>query len=161
MQPQNKKLIHDLDVLADLCSKYKNDNKAIVMTNGCFDILHSGHTYILEESKKLGDILIVAINSDKSIKKIKSEDRPIISELDRAYVLSCLTSVDHVILFDDETPEKIISKILPDILVKGSDYEGKKIAGEEILSKHNKKIILLDVISGKSSTNIIKKILKL
>ena len=161
MQPQNKKLIHDLDVLADLCSNYKNDNKAIVMTNGCFDILHSGHTYILEESKKLGDVLIVAINSDKSIKKIKSEDRPIISELDRAYVLSCLTSVDHVILFDDETPEKIISKILPDILVKGKDYEGKKIAGEEILSKHNKKIILLDVISGKSSTNIIKKILKL
>ena len=161
MQPQNKKLVHDLDSLADLCSKYKNDNKAIVMTNGCFDILHSGHTYILEESKKLGDILIVAINSDKSIKKIKSEDRPIISELDRAYVLSCLTSVDHIILFDDETPEKIISKILPDILVKGSDYEGKKIAGEDILSKHNKKIILLDVISGKSSTNIIKKILKL
>ncbi len=131
------------------------------MTNCSFDILHSGHTYILEESKKLGDILIVAINSDKSIKKIKSEDRPIISELDRAYVLSCLTSVDHIILFDDETPEKIISKILPDILVKGSDYEGQKIAGEDILSKHNKKIILLDVISGKSSTNIIKKILKL
>ena len=100
-------------------------------------------------------------NSDKSIKKIKSEDRPIISELDRAYVLSCLTSVDHVILFDDETPEKISSKILPDILVKGSDYQGKKIAGEEILSKHNKKIILLDVISGKSSTSIIDKILKL
>ena len=161
MQPQNKKLIHDLDELADLCSKYKNDNKAIVMTNGCFDILHSGHTYILEESKKLGDVLIVAINSDKSIKKIKSEDRPIISELDRAYVLSCLTSVDHIILFDDETPEKIISKILPDILVKGSDYKGKKIAGEEILSRNNKKIILLDVISGKSSTSIIKKILKL
>ena len=161
MQPQNKKLIHDLDELADLCSKYKNDNKAIVMTNGCFDILHSGHTYILEESKKLGDILIVALNSDISIKKIKSQDRPIISQNDRAYVLSCLSSVDHIILFDDETPEIIISKLLPDILVKGSDYKDKKIAGEETLLMNNKKIVLLDLVNGKSSTSIIEKISKL
>ena len=161
MHLKNKKLVTDIKKLMEVCKQYKSSGKTIVMTNGCFDILHAGHTYILEESKKLGDILIVALNSDISIKKIKSQDRPIISQNDRAYVLSCLSSVDHIILFDDETPEKIISKILPDILVKGSDYQGKKIAGEEILSKHNKKIILLDVISGKSSTNIIKKILKL
>ena len=160
MHLKNKKLIPNLTDLAELCQKHSHDGEKIVMTNGCFDILHSGHTYILEESKKLGDILVVALNSDKSIKKIKSSNRPIVSEIDRAYVLSCLRAVDYIILFDDETPEKIISTLMPDILVKGSDYKGKKIAGEEILLKNNKKIALIDLIDGKSSTSIIKKILK-
>ena len=161
MRLKNKKLVSDLTRLNQICLKYKNDDKKIVMTNGCFDILHSGHVHILEESKKLGDILIIALNSDKSVKKIKSSNRPIIAETDRAYVLSCLSSVDHIILFDEETPELVISEILPDILVKGSDYKGKKIAGEEILLKHNKEIKLIDLIDGKSSTAIINKISKL
>ena len=161
MHLKNKKLIPNLTDLAELCQKHSHDGEKIVMTNGCFDILHSGHTYILEESKKLGDILIVALNSDKSIKKIKSSNRPIVSEIDRAYVLSCLSAVDYIFLFDDETPEKIISTLMPDILVKGGDYKGKKIAGEEILLKSNKKIALIDLIDGKSSTSIIEKILKL
>ena len=116
MRLKNKKLVSDLTRLNEICLKYKNDDKKIVMTNGCFDILHSGHVHILEESKKLGDILIIALNSDKSVKKIKSSNRPIIAETDRAYVLSCLSSVDHIILFDEETPELVISEILPDIL---------------------------------------------
>jgi len=161
MHLKNKKLVTDIKKLMEVCKQYKSSGKTIVMTNGCFDILHAGHTYILEESKKLGDILIVALNSDISIKKIKSQDRPIISQNDRAYVLSCLSSVDHIILFDDETPEIIISKLLPDILVKGSDYKDKKIAGEETLLKNNKKIVLLDLVNGKSSTSIIEKISKL
>ncbi len=161
MHLKNKKLVTDIKKLMEVCKQYKSSGKTIVMTNGCFDILHAGHTYILEESKKLGDILIVALNSDISIKKIKSQDRPIISQNDRAYVLSCLSSVDHIILFDDETPEIIISKLLPDILVKGSDYKDKKIAGEETLLMNNKKIVLLDLVNGKSSTSIIEKISKL
>ena len=161
MHLKNKKLVTDFKKLMEVCKQHKSSGKTIVMTNGCFDILHAGHTYILEESKKLGDILIVALNSDISIKKIKSQDRPIISQNDRAYVLSCLSSVDHIILFDDETPEIIISKLLPDILVKGSDYKDKKIAGEETLLKNNKKIVLLDLVNGKSSTSIIEKISKL
>lgn len=161
MHLKNKKLVTDIKKLMEVCKQYKSSGKTVVMTNGCFDILHAGHTYILEESKKLGDILIVALNSDISIKKIKSQDRPIISQNDRAYVLSCLSSVDHIILFDDETPEIIISKLLPDILVKGSDYKDKKIAGEETLLKNNKKIVLLDLVNGKSSTSIIEKISKL
>ena len=161
MHLKNKKLVTDIKKLMEVCKQYKSSGKTIVMTNGCFDILHAGHTYILEESKKLGDILIVALNSDISIKKIKSQDRPIISQNDRAYVLSCLSSVDHIILFDDETPEIIISKLLPDILVKGSDYKEKKIAGEETLLKNNKKIVLIDLVNGKSSTSIIEKISKL
>lgn len=161
MHLENKKLVKNLDELLSLCSDYTAKNKTIVMTNGCFDILHCGHTHILEESKKLGDILIVAVNSDQSIKKIKSSKRPIVTELDRSYILSCLSSVDHIILFNEETPEKIISKVLPDILVKGSDYKGKKIAGEDVLIKHKKKIVLIDLIDGKSSTSIINKILGL
>jgi len=161
MNLKNNKLIRNLKSLKDLCLSYESNNKKIVMTNGCFDILHAGHTYILEESKKLGDILIVALNSDLSIKKIKSKDRPIVSEFDRAYVLSCLSSVDHIILFDNESPEEIICEILPEILIKGSDYKGKKVAGEDCLAKNGKKVVLIDLIEGKSSTSIIDKVSKL
>ena len=161
MNLKNNKLIKDLKDLKALCLSYQSGDKKIVMTNGCFDILHVGHTYILEESKKLGDILIVALNSDLSIKKIKSKDRPIVSELDRAYVLSCLSSVDHIILFDNESPEEIICEILPEILIKGSDYKGKKVAGEDCLIKNGKKVVLVDLIEGKSSTSIIDKVSKL
>ena len=161
MNLKNNKLIRNLKSLKDLCLSYESNNKKIVMTNGCFDILHAGHTYILEESKKLGDILIVALNSDLSIKKIKSKDRPIVSELDRAYVLSCLSSVDHIILLDNESPEEIICEILPEILIKGSDYKGKKVAGEDCLAKNGKKVVLIDLIEGKSSTSIIDKVSKL
>ena len=161
MNLKNNKLIRDLKDLKALCLSYQSGDKKIVMTNGCFDILHAGHTYILEESKKLGDILIVALNSDLSIKKIKSKDRPIVSELDRAYVLSCLSSVDHIILFDNESPEEIICEILPEILIKGSDYNGKKVAGEDCLIRNGKKVVLIDLIEGKSSTSIIDKVSKL
>ena len=148
MNLKNNKLVRNLKDLKALCLSYESSNKKVVMTNGCFDILHAGHTYILEESKKLGDILIIALNSDLSVKKIKSKDRPIVSELDRAYVLSCLSSVDHIILFDNESPEEIICEILPEILIKGSDYQGKKV-------------VLIDLIEGKSSTSIINKVSKL
>ena len=161
MNLKNNKLIKNLRDLKALCLSYESNNKKIVMTNGCFDILHSGHTYILEESKKLGDILIVALNSDLSVKKIKSKNRPIVSELDRAYVLSCLSSVDYIILFDNESPEEIICEILPDILIKGSDYRGKKVAGEDCLTRNGKKVVLIDLIKGKSSTSIIDKVSKL
>ena len=161
MNLKNNKLIRNLKDLKALCVSYESNNKKIIMTNGCFDILHAGHTYILEESKKLGDILIVALNSDLSVKKIKSKNRPIVSELDRAYVLSCLSSVDYIILFDNESPEEIICEILPDILIKGSDYKGKKVAGEDCLTRNGKKVVLIDLIKGKSSTSIIDKVSKL
>ena len=161
MNLKNNKLVRNLKDLKALCLSYESSNKKVVMTNGCFDILHAGHTYILEESKKLGDILIIALNSDLSVKKIKSKDRPIVSELDRAYVLSCLSSVDHIIIFDNESPEEIICEILPEILIKGSDYQGKKVAGEDCLIKNGKKVVLIDLIEGKSSTSIINKVSKL
>ncbi len=131
-----------------------SDQKKIVFTNGCFDILHRGHVDYLEEARKLGDILVVAVNSDQSIKRIKGDNRPINSESDRASIISKLESVDYVTIFDDDTPEKLIASIRPTILVKGADYKGKEIAG----SKYANQVILIDFVEGKSSSNIIEKI---
>ena len=151
--------IKDFDSLKRICIELQQSEKKIVFTNGCFDILHSGHIFSLSEAKKFGDILIVAVNSDKSVKKIKGNQRPIVTEIDRLIVLAAISHVDYLILFDDETPEKIICEILPDILVKGKDYEGKGIAGEECLKANGKEIKLIEMIDNISTTNIIKKIL--
>ncbi len=155
---QTNKIIPSIEVLIDLCKTLVMNNKKIIMTNGCFDIIHPGHIHLLSESKKLGDTLIVAVNSDKSVKELKGNNRPINNQNDRLYVLSGLESVDYVILFDDITPEKLICTILPDILVKGSDYKGKEIAGKDCLDKNGKKIILVDILPEKSTTNIIDQI---
>ncbi|PAF52645.1 D-glycero-beta-D-manno-heptose-7-phosphate kinase [Helicobacter sp. 13S00477-4] len=132
------------------------NDKKIVFTNGCFDILHRGHISYLQSSKKLGDILIVGLNSDLSVKRLKGEERPINSQEDRAFILAGLESVDFIIIFDEDTPEELIAAIKPDILVKGKDYEGKRIAG----SQHAKEVLLIDFIEGKSTTNILNKIKK-
>tara|TARA_B100000941_G_scaffold286177_1_gene259312 strand:- start:145 stop:591 length:447 start_codon:yes stop_codon:yes gene_type:complete len=142
----------------ELRNSYGHNGKKIIMTNGCFDILHTGHIHLLSEARKLGDILIVALNSDSSVKLNKGNARPINTEIDRAYVLSALQNVDHIIIFNEETPEKIICTILPDILVKGSDYKDKYIAGQTCLEKVGKKIALIDLIEGKSTTGLINKL---
>lgn len=128
-------------------------NKKIIFTNGCFDILHKGHVSYLQKAKKLGDILIVGLNSDASVKRLKGKGRPINTQDDRAYVLSGLECVDFVVIFDEDTPEDLIALISPDVLVKGKDYEGKTIAG----TKYAKEIKLIDFVDGKSTTNILKK----
>ena len=158
MYPKSNKLIPSLDNLVELSNRYRNDGKKIIMTNGCFDILHVGHIHLLNEAKKLGDLLIVALNSDSSVKLNKGNARPINTEIDRAYVLSAAQNVDYIILFDEETPEKIICTILPDILVKGSDYKDKYISGQKCLEEVGKKIVLIDLIDGKSTTDLIKKL---
>ena len=142
----------------ELRNSYGHTGKKIIMTNGCFDILHTGHIHLLSEARKLGDLLIVALNSDSSVKLNKGNARPINTEIDRAYVLSALQNVDHIIIFNEETPEKIICTILPDILVKGSDYKDKYIAGQTCLEKVGKKIALIDMIEGKSTTGLINKL---
>ena len=142
----------------ELRNSYGHTGKKIIMTNGCFDILHTGHIHLLSEARKLGDLLIVALNSDSSVKLNKGDARPINTEIDRAYVLSALQNVDHIIIFNEETPEKIICTILPDILVKGSDYKDKYIAGQTCLEKVGKKIELIDMIEGKSTTGLINKL---
>ncbi|PAF49835.1 bifunctional heptose 7-phosphate kinase/heptose 1-phosphate adenyltransferase [Helicobacter sp. 12S02232-10] len=129
-------------------------NKKIIFTNGCFDILHKGHIFYLQKAKNLGDILIVGLNSDASVKKLKGEKRPINSQDDRAFVLAGLESVDFVVIFDEDTPEELIASIRPDVLVKGKDYEGKEVAG----TKYAKELKLVDFVDGRSTTSILKKV---
>ena len=137
-----------------LAENLKKENKKIVFTNGCFDILHIGHVKYLQKAKTLGDILIVGVNSNKSVKRLKGNNRPVNDEYDRAYLLSSLEVVDYVVIFEEDTPYELIKKIKPDILVKGKDYEGKEVVGSDIA----KEVKLIEFINGKSTTNIINKI---
>ena len=148
--------ILSLDSLLLEINKHRNNSKRIVFTNGCFDILHVGHVQYLHQAKKLGDILIVAINSDNSVKLNKGPSRPINSFEDRACIIASLESVDYVIKFEEETPLNLIKKITPDFLVKGGDYKNKQVAGQDFA----KELVLIDFVSGKSTTNIIKQIKK-
>ena len=147
----NVKNIEDLKVTL---AKLKQEHKKIVFTNGCFDILHLGHVKYLEQAKKMGDILVIGVNSDNSVKKLKGDNRPINSEYDRAYLLNSLKSVDYTIVFNEETPYELIKIIEPDVLVKGGDYKVQDIVGNDIA----KSTVVIDYIKGKSTTSIINKI---
>ena len=138
----------------------KSEKKKIVFTNGCFDLLHVGHIRYLSNAKKLGDFLIVGLNSDESVKILKGQNRPINKFEDRAMLLSALRSVDLVIMFEEQTPENLINKIVPDVLVKGGDYDIEDIAGYHTVIKNGGKVKTLDFYKGYSSTNYIKKINK-
>ncbi len=160
MRLKNSKIISDIDRLKSIVEKKQREGKCVVFTNGCFDILHPGHIFVLEQAKSKGDFLVVGLNSDKSVKSFKSKSRPICSHHDRAYVLAGLESVDYIFIFDESTPEQVIVKLTPDILVKGKDYKVDDIAGAEYMLKENKKIELVDIIEEKSTTNIINRIKK-
>ena len=150
---------YEIEILLPLVKKAKQNNQVIVFSNGCFDILHSGHCKYLHEAKKLGDILIVGLNTDASVKKIKGDSRPINNQKDRAFVLSSLKSVDYVVCFDEETPLNLINKILPDVLVKGSDYEIENIVGADAVVNNGGKVVTIPLVLGKSTSNVIEKLL--
>jgi len=143
-----------LDRFHIILDELRKSKKKIIFTNGCFDILHIGHVKYLEESKKLGDVLIVGINSDDSVAKLKGKNRPINTLNDRCCVIASLKSVDYVIPFEEDTPIELIKSIVPDILVKGGDYKNKVVVGEEIA----KKLVLIDFVKDKSTSGTIKKI---
>ncbi len=132
----------------------KRDDKKIVFTNGCFDILHLGHVKYLQKAKSFGDVLIVGVNSDSSVKRLKGDSRPVNSEYDRAYILASLDCVDFVIIFDEDTPYNLISMVKPDVLVKGGDYKGKDVVGSDIA----KRVELVDFVEGRSTTSTISRI---
>ncbi len=142
--------IDEIELIADL----KRNGKKIVFTNGCFDILHFGHISYLREAKSYGDILVVGLNSNESVRRLKGDSRPINDESDRAQILKELECVDFVIIFDEDTPLNLIKQIKPDILVKGADYKGKEVVGSEIVSD----VRLVDFVEGKSTSEIVKKI---
>lgn len=141
-----------------LVNKWKKDGKKIVFTNGCFDILHRGHIDYLNKASKLGTKLIVAVNSDNSVKKLKGKNRPIQDEISRSEILASLECTDVVIIFEEDTPYELIKNLEPDILVKGSDYKTEQIAGYEIIKQTGGKVVLIDLLEGYSTSNIEKKI---
>lgn len=153
-------MVVSLGQIIEIRRKLKSENKKVVFTNGCFDILHSGHIDYLSKSKKLGDILIVAVNSDSSIRRIKGDKRPIMNEGDRAFILSNLKPVDYVVLFDEDTPAEIINKIVPDILVKGADWEIAKIIGRDVVEKNGGEVKTITFVNDISTSKIIDTILK-
>jgi D-beta-D-heptose 7-phosphate kinase/D-beta-D-heptose 1-phosphate adenosyltransferase len=150
---ENHSLLNSKIVTLERLHEVLQKSKRVVFTNGCFDILHAGHVKYLKEAKSFGDILIVGLNSDTSVKRLKGEGRPINCQSDRAEVLAALESVDFVVIFDEDTPYNLIKEIKPDILVKGGDYRGKEVVGSDI-AKETK---LVDFVDGKSTTNIINK----
>lgn len=143
-----------------LTKKLKEDSKTVVFTNGCFDILHIGHIRYLKESKKCGDILIVGLNSDMSVKKIKGPARPINNQNDRAELLSELNCVDYVVIFDENSPKELIDEIKPDIYTKGADYTLETLPEKDVVLKNNIKVEFIKFVEGKSTTKIIETIKK-
>ncbi|MCF7870535.1 MAG: adenylyltransferase/cytidyltransferase family protein [Candidatus Omnitrophica bacterium] len=142
--------------LKKIVSILKQKGKTIVFTNGCFDLIHPGHIKIIKEAKKKGDVLIVGLNSDKSVKKIKGKTRPLLNQKARATILSAIQYIDYLTIFDQKTPYLLIKALKPDILVKGQDWPKDKIIGRKLV----KKIVQLKMSPGYSTTNIIKKIKK-
>lgn len=146
--------IKTLDEIIALSTELKARDKKIVFTNGCFDILHAGHVRYLETAKSYGDVLILGLNSDRSVTELKGEGRPINTQLDRAYILAALEAVDYVIVFNEDTPYDLIKAIKPHVLVKGGDYEGQDVVGQDIADE----LKLVQFVDGKSTTKTIEKI---
>ncbi len=142
----------------ELVNQIKKQGKTIVATNGCFDILHVGHVRYLKKSRDFGDVLIVGLNSDVSVKSIKGPDRPINNENDRAEVLCALNSVDYVVLFDEDSPRDLLDLVKPNIYTKGADYTLKTLPEADVILKNNGWVEFIDFVEGKSTTKIIDKI---
>ena len=152
--------IFSLDDLKNQVNAWKQAGEEVVFTNGCFDIIHRGHIEVLAQTADLGDRLIIGLNSDTSIQKLKGKNRPIIEEQSRAILLASLEFVDAVVIFSEDTPLKLISALLPDVLAKGGDYEIETIVGHEIVQQNGGKVKLVAFVDGISSTTIIDKIKK-
>lgn len=143
--------------VADFVKKLHQSGKTVVVTNGCFDILHVGHVRYLQKTKSFADYMIVLLNSDKSVRSIKGPTRPINNEQDRAEVLNALACVDYVVMFDEDSPANLIDKIKPDVYTKGADYTMETLPEADIMRKNNIKVEFIEFVAGKSTTNTINK----
>ncbi len=153
--------IKSLAQLPRVLARHKKLGKKVVFTNGCFDILHVGHVRYLSEAKALGDVLVVGLNRDASVRKLKGAGRPVTPERERAEVLAALQSVDYVVFFSESTPERLIRALRPDFLVKGGDWKKSQIAGSAFVESYGGKVRSLQFIKGFSTTGLIAKIRKL
>ena len=149
------------ETLVRLLRKSRRQRKRIVFTNGCFDLLHPGHVRLLRFAKRLGDLLIVGINSDRSVRTLKGSRRPIQSEKDRAELLSGLEAVDYVTIFKEKDPERLIRALRPDVLVKGADWKKKEVVGRSFVASYGGKVFAFPTVAGKSTTTLIQKIRRL
>lgn len=147
------------DAAADIVKCWKLQGKKVVFTNGCFDILHAGHVQYLEKAKASGDMLVVGVNSDASVKRLKGNDRPLVTAIDRCTVLAALEAVDAAVIFDEDTPAEIIEKLLPNILVKGADWPIDNIVGAKTVLAHGGEVKTVEFLEGRSTTSIIERII--
>jgi D-beta-D-heptose 7-phosphate kinase/D-beta-D-heptose 1-phosphate adenosyltransferase len=152
--------ILDRTILREKMEALKKDGKKIAFTNGCFDILHVGHVRYLREAKKTADVLVLALNSDSSVRSIKGEKRPLVPEAERAEVLAALEFIDFITIFPELTPLELINYLKPDILIKGGDWPEEKVVGREEVKKWGGRVVLIPEVEGKSTTNIVEKIKK-
>ncbi len=147
--------------LADLVtirSQLKHKGKKVVFTNGCFDLLHSGHIHLFREARKEGDVFIVAVNEDSSIKKIKETSRPIFPLEERIEILEAIEDIDYLVSFSEETPQKIIARLLPDVLVKGGDWKPEEVVGKKDVEEAGGEVVIIPYLEGRSSSEIVKRI---
>ncbi|OGX15266.1 MAG: hypothetical protein A2166_00135 [Omnitrophica WOR_2 bacterium RBG_13_41_10] len=155
-----EKKIKSIKVLKAIISRLKKSGRKIVFTNGCFDLLHYGHVKYLQDAKGKGDILIVALNSDSSVRRIKGKNRPLVCQQDRVRVIAGLESVDYVVLFKENTPLETIKQLKPDILIKGADWKKCDIVGADFIKSHKGEVGTVPLLKNRSTSNLIKKIAK-
>ena len=148
-----------LDEIKKIRNKFLIEKKKVVFTNGCFDLIHAGHVDYLTKARELGDVLIVGLNSDSSVRNIKGDKRPILKEKERAFIISSLRPVDYVVLFDEDTPANLIAEIIPDILVKGADWSIENIIGREVVEANGGEVKTISFVNDQSTSKIIKSIL--
>ncbi|NOX16799.1 MAG: D-glycero-beta-D-manno-heptose 1-phosphate adenylyltransferase [Chlorobi bacterium] len=153
-------IIRDGTELLAIRKKLKDEGKKVVFTNGCFDILHGGHVDYLNKAKEFGDVLLVALNSDKSTASIKGDKRPIVKEDERAFIVANLKAVDYVTFFDEDTPERIIDELIPDFLVKGADWNIENIVGAKTVTERGGEVKTIEFVSNSSTSKIIDVILE-
>ena len=154
----SKNKIVGLKTLKPLVERLRKHGRCVAFTNGCFDLLHLGHTSYLEKAKGRGRVLVVGLNSDASVQRIKGDKRPIVGQMERARVLASLACVDYITIFNDDTPLKVIAALKPDVLVKGADWKGREVVGAELVKANGGKIEFIHYLKGFSTTHLIKRI---
>ena len=159
-QPDSISKLVNASILKSLLAGERQRGRKIVFTNGCFDLLHVGHVKYLQSARQLGDLLVLGLNSDNSIRRLKGESRPLINQDERAHILAALDCIDYVVIFDEDTPELLIEELKPDILVKGGDYTPDGVVGRDIVESYGGRVEIIQFVDGKSTTNIINKILE-
>jgi D-glycero-beta-D-manno-heptose 1-phosphate adenylyltransferase len=160
-EPSRHPKVLSLEEAIERVAELKRQGRRVVFTNGCFDLLHPGHTRYLAEARALGDVLVVAVNSDRSVRELKGPSRPVVSEQERAEVLAAMRAVDYVTVFDDLTPREVIARMLPNVLVKGADWGTNEIVGREEVEAADGRVVSIPLAEGYSTSAIIKKIKEL